>query len=254
MRTAGIAAIVVLCGCGGDGRSDAESTSGSDTASSTVTTAADETSSTGRAETTANAEAETTTGGDAHAACFHTWTFEDCADDWEVGVVDAAAPGVPSWECGAMASEFDFADAHPGVWATALGGEYGEDESSYLASPSFSLAECAGATVYLRFAHLYEFGAGDGGLVQISVDGGASWTTLVPSWHGYCAAPLAVPWNPPGGEPGFCGGNDEVWMHSLVPLDDYAGEPDVRVRFVFGSDGIIEQFGWYIDSMATEAY
>jgi hypothetical protein len=26
------------------------------------------------------------------------------------------------------------------------------------------------------------------------------------------------------------------------------------VRFVFGSDGIIEQAGWYIDAVATEAY
>jgi hypothetical protein len=194
------------------------------------------------------------TGDDALAGCFHTWTFDDCSADWEVGAADPSAPTPPGWECGEPPTEISVGGAHTGVWATSLGGEYTEDQSSYLASPSFSLADCAGATVYLSFAHLYEFGSGDGGLVQTSTDGGASWTTIAPVWHGYCSGTLDSPWSPPGGEPGFCGGDKDAWIHSLVELDAYSGEADVRVRFVFGSDGIIEQAGWYIDSVRTEAY
>jgi hypothetical protein len=221
----------------GDVASEDESTRGTTDASpGTTTTPAD------------------TTGGDPYAGCFHEWTFDDCAADWEVGAADPSAPSPPGWACGAPPRPFALGGAHTSVWATALGGDYTEDQSSYLASPSFSLEDCAGASVYLSFAHLYQFGSGDGGTVQLSTDGGASWTTIEPSWHGYCPGTLEMPWSPPGGEPGFCDGDDEAWIHSLVPLDDVAGEPDVRVRFVFGSDGIIEQAGWYIDAVATEAY
>ena len=203
---------------------------------------------------TGSVEATTDPTGDDLAGCFHTWTFDDCDGDWEIGAADPSAPMPPGWECGEPPTNISLGGAHTGVWATSLSGEYTEDQSSYLASPSFSLADCAGATVYLSFAHLYEFGSGDGGLVQVSTDGGASWTTIAPVWHGYCAGTLDMPWSPPGGEPGFCDGADDAWIHSLVELDAIGGEADVRVRFVFGSDGIIEQAGWYIDSVATEAY
>jgi len=267
VRTGGIVAIVVLSACGGDGGGEGSApTDASTTASSAAdddgssTNASPDSSGTapGSTDEGSTSIATTTDGGTESGGtfdgCFHTWTFDGCADGWEIGVVDPAALGQPSWECGEAPGALSLDGAHTGIWATSLAGDYNEDESSYLASPSFSLADCAGATVYLQFAHLYEFGSGDGGVVQISLDGGASWTTLVPSWHGYCAGTLDVPWSPPGGEPGFCGGNDQVWTHSLVPLDAYAGEPDVRVRFVIGADGIIEQLGWYIDSVATEAY
>ena len=109
------------------------------------------------------------TGDDALAGCFHSWTFDDCDETWEVGAADASAPTPPGWECGEPPDDISLGGAHTGVWATSLSGEYTEDQSSYLASPSFSLADCTGATVYLSFAHLYQFGSGDGGVVQARV-------------------------------------------------------------------------------------
>lgn len=260
-----VACVAVLvgaaAGCGADDAGGASTSSGVSSGASSAGSSGDEDGSSSASFETSSAaggDATTsvalTTGGNPFAGCFHTWTFDDCAADWEVGAADPAAPSPPGWACGEPTGAIPQPTAHTSVWATSLVGEYTEDQSSYLASPSFSLADCAGATVYLSIAHLYEFGSGDGGIVQLSTDGGASWSTIEPSWHGYCAGTLAMPWSPPGGEPGFCGGSEDAWIHTLVEIDAYGGEADVRVRFVFGSDGIIEQTGWYIDSVATEAY
>jgi hypothetical protein len=43
-------------------------------------------------------------------------------------------------------------------------------------------------------------------------------------------------------------------MHTLIPLDSYAGQPSVLVRLAFGSDGTIEDPGWYVDAVGVEAY
>lgn len=245
---------LIHAACGGS--TPATETSGITSDSASASAGVETSDGTGDASTSleTTTAAPEDTGGDALAGCFHRWTFDDCGDDWEVGKADAGAAMPPGWICGDPPEGISLQGAHTGVWATSLDGEYTEDQSSYLASPSFSLANCAGATIYLSFAHLYQFGSGDGGSVQLSTDGGASWTTIAPTWHGYCDGVLDVPWAPPGGEPGFCEGDKDAWIHSVIALDAYGGESDVRVRFVFGSDGIIEQAGWYIDSVSTEAY
>lgn len=264
--------------CGGDDAGGASTTTTSTAGSTTTTTP---TSTTGSTSTTGadptgsdSTSTSTSTGGSSStgsttngpgssadtgggtglADCQHAWDFSDCDDGWAVGKADASAPGSPSWACGDPSGVVAQGGAHTGVWATNLSGKYGEDESSSLTSPSFSLAGCGGSTLYLTFAHLYELGSGDGATVQVSTDGGTQWTTIEPVWHGYCGGTLGVPWSPPGGEPGFCGGDDETWLHTLVEIDALGGEPDVRVRFVLGSNGIIEQLGWYIDRVAIEAY
>jgi hypothetical protein len=117
------------------------------------------------------------------------------------------------------------------------------------------LDDCPTAVAYLSFAHLFDFGAGDGATVQLSTDGGENWVTVEPTWNGYCPGLLeGTGYSPPDGEPGFCDGNDDLWMHTLVRLDAWLGEPSLRVRFVLGSNGIIERAGWYIDGVQVEAY
>lgn len=190
---------------------------------------------------------------DALDQCRHTWDFAGCTGEWETGKATASAPGDVSWACGDPPAAVSLDGTHTGVWATNIDDRYNEEESSYLLSPAFDLSACAGATVYLAVAHTYEFGGGDGGTIQISLDDGISWETVEPTWNGYCPGVLSTV-GEPSGEPGFCGGDYEAWTHSLVELDAFAGEPQVRIRFVFGSDGILEQEGWYIDSVLVEAY
>ena len=263
------------CGCGGDGsthpfgadpdgESDAPGGNDGDTTASgagEATTSA--TGSTGPGDipdaddaTTGDTPDDTTgeppPAGDVEA-CAVRWDFTGCPGEWEIGKATATAPGDVSWACGDPPPAISFDGTHTGVWATNIDDRYNEDESSYLRSPSFDLSSCGGATVYLAVAHTYEFGGGDGGSIQLSVDGGSTWTTAEPIWNGYCPGVLQTV-GEPSGQPGFCGGDYEEWKHSLLDLGDYAGEPDVRVQFVFGSDGILEQEGWYIDSVAVEAY
>lgn len=271
------AAAVALAGgvaCGGDGSTspfgtgdDAESeapgnTDGETTADPAVGTTTSGADSTGAgdvpdpATTTGDAPADTT--GEAPPAggldaCQLRWDFTGCPGEWETGKATATAPGDVSWACGDPPAAVSFDGTHTGVWATNLDDRYNDEESSYLLSPSFDLSSCGGATVYLAVAHTYEFGGGDGGTIQLSVDGGSTWTTAEPTWNGYCPGVLQTV-GEPSGEPGFCDGDYEEWTHSLLDLASYAGEPDVRIRFVFGSDSILEQEGWYIDSVAVEAY
>ncbi|MCA9695165.1 MAG: hypothetical protein KC636_36635 [Myxococcales bacterium] len=231
------------------------SESGSDPTTSDPTTSAPTTSdpTTTSDPSTTGPDTDPTTGGDAIPGCVYEWDFTACPDGWEASKVDPMAPGEVSWECGEPGNIVEHGEAHPGVWATSLANDYNEEESSALVSPPFSLEDCAGTLVYLSFAHLYDFGVGDGGTVQISTDGGQGWTTVIPTWHGYCPGALDTDYTPPSGEPGFCDGDDELWTHTLVELD-VGGEADVRVRFVFGSNGIIERAGWYIDAVRVEAY
>lgn len=285
MVIAGVSGPSAAFGCGGEASTETAASTGIDAPTSTAgdsggvkstgtgddgetgqpttasTTAPSTTDASTGVVTDGESDASTSPGTDGGndetgglAGCQHAWDFSSCRQGWTTDKADPTAPGAPSWACGEPPGALSMGGAHTGVWGTNLTGDYGEDESSALVSPSFSLAGCAGATIYLTFAHLYEFGSGDGGTVQMSTDGGGTWTTVEPVWNGYCAGTLNVAWSPPGGEPGFCGGDDETWMHTLVKIDDLGGEPDVRVRFVMGSNGIIEQLGWYIDRVAIEAY
>lgn len=99
------------------------------------------------------------------------------------------------------------------------------DSSLTLASP-LDLTGASHPT--LAFWHRYEIEAGyDGGSVEISADGGTTWTPVLPSYSGEQAS----------------------WLREQVDLTDYAGEPDVRIRFRLVSDESVTRDGWYVDDV-----
>jgi len=88
----------------------------------------------------------------------------------------------------------------------------------------------------------------DGGLLQISTDGGASWEQLTPE-GGY---PYTIIQQGPVGPgpfadftPVWSGQHD--WEEVRVNLGDHAGP--ARLRWVFGSDGSTIYEGWYVDDV-----
>jgi hypothetical protein len=194
-------------------------------------------------------------GGELPECSFH-WDFEDCDAGWTTGKAAPAAAGAVSWACGDPTTEPGTAGGHTGQWATNLSGNYNEDESSYLQSPIIDLSACPEASrVYLVVEHWWQMPLGcssDGGTVQVSDDGGETWQTLDLSWHGYNGT-IGATDAPPDGEPGFCD-KTENWTTSLGQLENLAGQDDIRIRFVLGSDGISEKLGWYIDAVGVEAY
>ena len=143
------------------------------------------------------------------------------------------------------------------VWATAPEAAYRRTSGlARLEVPSVDLSGTNAA--YLVFWHWYDTAHDDGaedrlrdgGQVQVSTDGGASWALLEPE-GGYPGAIQEGSGNPLGGQPGI-GGFSYGWQRVTVPLPQ---DPDVRLRFAFGTDAGGEgvsrygQAGWYLDDV-----
>jgi hypothetical protein len=179
------------------------------------------------------------------------WEFETCPDDWAYELIPPAQP--PSWRCGTPVGGPGDDPDHPGVWATNLGGNYGSAESSALFSPVIDLTDCPGENLWLSFEHWHEFSDylvsdTDGGIVQLSTNGGTNWSTVAPVRNGYGTVELATVYSPPDGEVGFTGDSD--WVVSAVDLSSYGNESELAIRFVFGSGVSYVDDGWYIDWVA----
>ncbi len=181
---------------------------------------------------------------------------------------DDPAVTARGWRRGPPAFGLRMAYSGEHAWATAPGGAYPDEAgSATLDLPPFRLTTAR--SVYLIFWHWYDFEHGgevapgafddqadirDGGNVKVSLDGGASWETLVPQ-GGYTGNIGGRGGNPLAGQPGF-GGYSFGWRREIVPLP-ISG--DVRVRFEAGTDagneGQARYFaGWYLDkvSLVTE--
>ena len=109
----------------------------------------------------------------------------------------------------------------------------------------------------LTFDTLYDLEAfWDFGIVQVSTDSGASWTTLsnadTTSDHDPNAAPNIV-----DELPGFTG-DSGGWQSESFDLSAYAGQP-ILVGFRFMSDaaangnGVLDDPNWYLDNVAIDA-
>jgi len=166
----------------------------------------------------------------------HTFVTPTFTDQWHISTEDFSSAS-HSWKCG---------DTGTGTYANRL--------DAALTMPSLTLpAGCS-----LQFDHriqaetssYYPDSAYDGGIVEISVAGGA-WTLLIPE-GGYNKTirytsgggnPYTGPF--PGGTPCFSG--DISWTQETVDLSSYSG--NVQIRFRFGSDNGTALEGWYVDDV-----
>lgn len=128
------------------------------------------------------------------------------------------------------------------LWATNLGGNYGDNQSAYLTSPVFSMSGVP--ALNLSFTHWYDLESGfDGGNVQVK--NGASWVTVAPR-GGYPIAFL----DGLSGEAGFSG-QSGGWAPVVYDLSPFISGT-MQFRFHFGSDGGVNAAGWYIDDVALD--
>jgi hypothetical protein len=90
----------------------------------------------------------------------------------------------------------------------------------------------------------------DGGIVEISTNGGASFVQITPV-GGY---PHRITENDdsPFAPETPCFGGNGGWTNACFDLDAYAGQV-VQVQFRFGSDKYTVDEGWYIDNVAFES-
>ena len=155
--------------------------------------------------------------------------------------------------------------SHSPVWWAgndAVGSPYDGDDTS-ITSPSLDLSKATSAK--LVFDHQFAFYANvgsnyayyyDGGRVEISSDGGSSWSGLNPSsGPGYQGIyNYAYYGNPLSGQSGFVDSSGG-WVTSQMRLDDYIGDgfEDVKIRFHFG--GCWPNWGssWEVDNVGIYA-
>ncbi len=189
-------------------------------------------------------------------ACGFIFDFDsgDCPGDWSTGrTTDAAA--TTSWECGVSNG---FADG-PGFgpsrkWGTSLTGAYPSNASGYFVSPGLDLGGCTSQNVTMTVNHWFNFGLGDGGIVQVATanpDAESSWTTIEPVSGSFYSATVASNHPPVAGNPAFSTFDpaEQTWVDAVFDLTDYAGEEDFYIRFVFGSDDDDVSGGWYIENI-----
>ncbi len=168
----------------------------------------------------------------------HAAVTSGYVDQWHISTQRNHTPGgTTSWKCGA---------AGTGTYANLLDGG--------LESPSFTLGESGELTLWhwieAEASSSYPTQAYDGGLVEISVEGGP-WTQIVPEGgytHTIRASSQPGPF--PAGTPIFSGAI--TWNEVTFDLSAYENV-EARVRFRFGSDGNTGREGWYIDDVLVRS-
>lgn len=97
-------------------------------------------------------------------------------------------------------------------------------------------------------------GCFDGGILEITTDGGSNWTYLptgLMSTDPYDGPINDGFSNPLIGFDAWCG-DPQDWLRSVVDLDAYAGET-VQLRFRLGTDSSVDHPGWDIDDVWVQS-
>jgi hypothetical protein len=102
----------------------------------------------------------------------------------------------------------------------------------------------------LTFWHRHQFESSyDGAVLEMSTDGGGSWTDLGPyiTANGYNGTISTCCSNPLGGRQAWV---DDLttWTQVEVDLSSFAGE-NVQIRWRIGCDFSVSDVGWYIDDV-----
>ncbi len=125
---------------------------------------------------------------------------------------------------------------------------YGNNQCFAMQTPPIELT--AGEAPQLAFWTVYDIESGfDGGVVEISTDGGASWglLALAPGYPGsFNSGADACGYS--SGQPSFTGTNLN-WTEYAADLSALAGQT-IEIRWVFSTDGSVTLEGWYVDDVS----
>lgn len=171
----------------------------------------------------------------------------------------AAIPN-PLWTVGGTNPSWQFGMPTSGptsvtpVWATNLAGDYNSNECSWIASREIDTTTIPGlGRLELTFQHAFDsYSTLDGGVIQVSADGGATWNVVTPI-GGYgstlstnarnCIYGGSTP------SPGYAGSEATSWTDVRASLASYDGD-SIMIRYIFGSSASGEEFGWHIRNAA----
>lgn len=156
----------------------------------------------------------------------------------------------PSWEFGFSTDE----PSNVPVWATRLNGQYNANECSAIVSTPIDTDLIPGlGRLELSFQHAFDsYSSADGGVIQVSRDGGATWATIVPvGGYGGTVTAEARDCLYAGSlvSPGWYGAVATDWTGIKANLNGFLGDT-IQIRFLFGSSAFSQDVGWAIRSIA----
>lgn len=190
--------------------------------------------------------------------------FETGAPGWNAASVSA---GANDWVLGTPAKTY-ITGPHGGTtcWVTKTTGNYSTSHNAAIYPPIMDFSAVGSDPVVAFYHNFFTESGWDGGVLEYSLDEGATWskadptlgtppdynTALSTSW--YCNSSSFGPLAPPKFSdtsatkyPSQVNG----WVLSTTTLTGAAGQGDVRLRWRFASDGSIERDGgWAIDDVS----
>jgi Zn-dependent metalloprotease len=177
--------------------------------------------------------------------------FDDIEGDTRANWVSGGSRGYSAWYAPQQPYPGSFDPTYTKSGTHNLyGDDYLENNDSFL---SVARAVKVPPNAYLRFDHAYGFESDggnrfDGGVVELSVDGGRSWVdggSLFDS-SGYNGS-ITAPDNALAGRNAFVG-TSHGYHSSRLSLATLAGQ-DVLFRFRLGTDASGFSYGWYVDDV-----
>jgi hypothetical protein len=177
------------------------------------------------------------------------YPYFDDLEEWFGGwTVEANGFGPSSWEYGVPSAPLiNSAVSGSNAWVTNINGDYNNSELSYLISPCLDFTSLLddpriGFNIFFDSESCC-----DEAWVDISLDNGETWTKVGDVNTG-------VNWYNDAGNQWWDGtGGFEGWAYAQNILEGSAGEPEVRIRFVFSSDGSVVREGIALDNIFIAA-
>ncbi len=156
------------------------------------------------------------------------WTSGGVANSWQLGrpvgpTINSAASGVYAW-------------------VTDTSGFYNNNENSYVISPCFDFSGLFLPILEVNIWWESET-SWDGTVLQSSIDGGQTWANVGKigdlNWY----TDTTIDGNPGGQQHGWTntvgGISSGGWVRGMQVVRSLSGQPRVRFRFAFGSDGSV---------------
>ena len=213
----------------------------------------------GAGTTSAASSFTTGTPGTCPAGSTPGATFSDDFQGGTNGWTTNAPVGPSNWVQAAAPGGIGMSTT---VWFATNPPNPGSNNSSdqRLVSPAIALPSTNVVSTFLSYDTFHNFeqdppsGCWDAGQLEISTDGGSSWTQISDNQlftDPYTGQITPNPDNPNSGTPGWCVAPGNTALNSIVDLDAYAGQ-SIRLRYRVVTDGNTAATGtggFFIDNL-----
>jgi hypothetical protein len=177
-------------------------------------------------------------------------SFETGSGGWTVEGTTTFALGAPA------ATTIDTASDGTQAWVTNLTGLYNSNEAGWVNSPCLDFSNISNPHIELDVWWNSEF-SWDGAVLQSSIDDGATWQIVgafgdTVNWYTDNTINGLSGIEP--SQEGWTGRNSSSngsagWLTARRALSNLGGQPNVKLRIAFGSDGSVQDEGFAFDNV-----